>query len=80
MNNQQKKKKTRKQSQREEKEHKLIAREHRTKKRHEQSGASIPTHPAEEKSIPQRLKEVCEIDDYEEENVHFVIQKKKVMA
>ena len=50
--NEQQKKKTRKQSQREEEEEKLIVIGHRTKKRHEQSGVSIPVRLAEEKLVP----------------------------
>lgn len=52
MNEQQKKKKTRKQSQREEEEKKLIAREYKTKKRHEQPNVSISMYPAKEKLVP----------------------------
>ena len=50
--NEQQKKNTRKQSQREKEKDELIAREHKTKKWYEQSGASIAIQPVKEKSIP----------------------------
>ena len=52
-----------------EKEGELLSREHRIKKRHAQSNVSIPVCPIVETSIPQRLKDLSEID---EENEGFV--------
>ena len=75
-----KKKKKRKESQREEEEDELLTRERKTKKRHEQTNASILVHPVEEKSVPQRLKDLSEIDEKDKKLVHISLKNRKFVA
>ena len=72
MAEQQQKKKTRKKSQKEEDEEELLARNHKTKKRLEQSIASTHVRPTARTSVPQRLKDLSEIDEEDEGQVATV--------
>ena len=76
MTEQHKRKKTRKQFQKEEK---LLAREHMMKRRHETT-AFTPMHPPTITSIPQRLKDLSEIDEEDEDLVQVAPQKRKVVT
>ena len=71
-----KRRKRQERNHREKEEEELIVREHRTKKKHEQTGVSYPACPTREKIAPQRLKDLNETDDDEEDNVIKVVVDK----
>lgn len=75
-----KRRKRQERNHREKEEEELIVREHRTKKKHEQTGVSYPACPTREKIAPQRLKDLNETDDEEEDNVKVVLQSKKAIS
>ena len=62
-----KRRKRQERNHREKEEEELIVREHRTKKKHEQTGVSYPACPTREKIAPQRLKDLNETDDDKKE-------------
>ena len=73
------KKKTKKQSQWDEEEEKLLAKEHRTKKRHE-STAFAPERPLIVNLVMQKQKDLSETNDDIGRLVQVTIKKRKVVV